>query len=278
VILAGDSAHVMPPFGGQGMNSGVRDAASLAWRLALVVRGLADPGILESYEVERRPHVRHMIIMSIAFASVLTTRNGALAFARDVFFRTLRATPVIGTFFRRGNFKPMSTYAKGFMAGGRRRARHVADGTMIVQPMVATGIGDRVRLDDVLGTEWSVVGMNVDPRVVIDAETATMWERLPASFVRVVPAGTRASRSDVGGAETVEDVESALATWFARHRVNLAVVRPDKIVFGACDTTRPGNARKLAHALRAALNAPVERLPSGGRRLSSARAVERSAI
>src|SRR6185436_2487241 len=108
VILAGDSAHVMPPFGGQGMNSGVRDAGSLAWRLALVLRGRADPAILESYELERRPHVRRMIRMSEMFAGVLTTQNRITAKVRDVFFRTLRATPLIGTFFRRGQFKPMS--------------------------------------------------------------------------------------------------------------------------------------------------------------------------
>ena len=267
VLLAGDAAHVMPPFGGQGMNSGVRDAGSLAWRLALVIRGRADPAILETYETERRPHVRHMVTMSVVFATILTTRNRPLAFARDLFFRTLRHTPKIGRFFRRGDFKPMSTYPRGFMTGGRRRGRHAAAGTMIAQPMVTSGSGQRVRFDDLLGAEWSVVAMDTDPRAVVDLETALMWEGLPARFVRVVPAG--ASRSDAGGAETVEDGDGELGEWFARHRVNLAVVRPDKIVFGACDARRDGAPSELARALRSALNAPVERLPSGGRRLST---------
>jgi 3-(3-hydroxy-phenyl)propionate hydroxylase len=267
VILAGDAAHVMPPFGGQGMNSGVRDAGSLAWRLALVIRGRADPAILETYETERRPHVRHMIVMSVVFATILTTRNRLLAASRDFFFRTLRHVPKIGRFFRRGDFKPMSTYPRGFIDGGRRRGRTTAAGTMIVQPAVTSGSGQRVRFDDMLGTEWSVVAMNADPRAVVDLDTAIMWEQLPARFIRVVPRG--ASRSDSGGSETVEDADGEFARWFAAHDANLAVVRPDKIVFGACDTRENEAARNLAQSLRAALNAPVERIPTGGRRLST---------
>jgi 3-(3-hydroxy-phenyl)propionate hydroxylase len=189
-----------------------------------------------------------------------------LAGTRDFFFRTLRHVPKIGRFFRRGDFKPMSTYPRGFIDGGRRR-RTTAAGTMIVQPVVTTGSGQRVRFDDMLGTEWSVVAMDADPRSVVDLDTAIMWEQLPARFIRVVPRGR--SRDDTSGAETVEDTDGDLARWFAVHRANLVVVRPDKIVFGACDATESGAATKLAQSLRAALNAPVERLPSGGRRLST---------
>jgi 2-polyprenyl-6-methoxyphenol hydroxylase-like FAD-dependent oxidoreductase len=55
VFLAGDAAHVMPPTGGFGGNTGVADAHNLAWKLALVSQGLAGPGLLESYDAERRP-------------------------------------------------------------------------------------------------------------------------------------------------------------------------------------------------------------------------------
>jgi hypothetical protein len=95
--------------------------------------------------------------------------------------------------------------------------------------------------------------VNADPRAVVTPETASMWQGLSAQYVRITAA---------------EDVTGELTTWFARHNANLAVVRPDKIIFGACDTNRPGSAAKLAEQLRAALNAPVERIPRGGRRLS----------
>jgi len=55
VFLAGDAAHLMPPYGGFGGNTGIQDAQNLAWKLALVLKGLADPALLETYESERRP-------------------------------------------------------------------------------------------------------------------------------------------------------------------------------------------------------------------------------
>jgi 2-polyprenyl-6-methoxyphenol hydroxylase-like FAD-dependent oxidoreductase len=55
VFLAGDAAHVWPPTGGLGANTGIQDAHNLAWKLAMVLRGDADEGLLDSYEAERRP-------------------------------------------------------------------------------------------------------------------------------------------------------------------------------------------------------------------------------
>ena len=57
VFLAGDAAHQMPPFNGQGMNSGMRDAENLAWKFAMVAEGEAGDELLDSYDIERRPHV-----------------------------------------------------------------------------------------------------------------------------------------------------------------------------------------------------------------------------
>ena len=61
VVLAGDAAHLQPPFFGQGMNSGLRDATNLAWKLAAIVRGQAEPDVLATYDSERRPHATAMV-------------------------------------------------------------------------------------------------------------------------------------------------------------------------------------------------------------------------
>jgi len=83
VLLAGDSAHQMPPFAGQGMCSGLRDAANLAWKLAAVLKGGAADALLDTYQVEREPHVRGFIELAIAMGKVVCTLNPEEATARD---------------------------------------------------------------------------------------------------------------------------------------------------------------------------------------------------
>jgi 3-(3-hydroxy-phenyl)propionate hydroxylase len=71
VFLAGDAAHQMPPFMGQGLCAGVRDAANLAWKLAEVLHGQSDPALLDTYERERRPHVEAVTALSIEAGQLL---------------------------------------------------------------------------------------------------------------------------------------------------------------------------------------------------------------
>lgn len=83
VLLAGDSAHQMPPFAGQGMCSGLRDAANLAWKLAAVIEGKAAIGLLDTYQKEREPHVRGFIELAIAMGKVVCMQDADAAARRD---------------------------------------------------------------------------------------------------------------------------------------------------------------------------------------------------
>ncbi|MCG2630066.1 bifunctional 3-(3-hydroxy-phenyl)propionate/3-hydroxycinnamic acid hydroxylase [Bradyrhizobium sp. WYCCWR 13023] len=74
LLLAGDSAHQTPPFLGQGMCAGIRDAANLAWKLASVIRGGADASLLDTYQSERQPHVREFIELAIRLGGVINTK------------------------------------------------------------------------------------------------------------------------------------------------------------------------------------------------------------
>jgi 3-(3-hydroxy-phenyl)propionate hydroxylase len=94
VLLAGDAAHQMPPFAGQGMCSGLRDACNLAWKLALVVKGEADEAILDSYQSEREPHVRAIIETAIAMGRTVCILDEAAAAARDAGMLAERAAGV----------------------------------------------------------------------------------------------------------------------------------------------------------------------------------------
>jgi 3-(3-hydroxy-phenyl)propionate hydroxylase len=86
LLLAGDACHQTPPFLGQGMCAGIRDASNLAWKLVDVVRGRADAALLDKYEHERAPHVRALIELAVELGHVIQTTDVAQAVQRDARF------------------------------------------------------------------------------------------------------------------------------------------------------------------------------------------------
>jgi 3-(3-hydroxy-phenyl)propionate hydroxylase len=113
VLLAGDAAHIMPVWQGQGYNSGIRDANNLGWKLAMVATGQADGRLLDTYTVERRAHARSMIHLSEVAGDICapTTRVGARG--RDRFVRSMNLLPAVKRYFVEMRFKPMPRYEAG---------------------------------------------------------------------------------------------------------------------------------------------------------------------
>ena len=91
ILLAGDAAHQTPPFAGQGLCSGLRDAANLGWKLPLIVAGKANPSLLDSYQPEREPHVRGVIAMAMMMGKTVCITDPAAAAARDEAMLAARA-------------------------------------------------------------------------------------------------------------------------------------------------------------------------------------------
>jgi 3-(3-hydroxy-phenyl)propionate hydroxylase len=83
LVLAGDACHQMPPFLGQGMCSGIRDAANLAWKLGLVLDGIAGDEVLDTYQPEREPHVRTIARLAVEMGGIISTTDREVAAARD---------------------------------------------------------------------------------------------------------------------------------------------------------------------------------------------------
>ena len=113
ILLAGDAAHIMPVWQGQGYNSGIRDANNLGWKLAMVAKGQADARLLDTYTVERRAHARSMIHLSEVAGDIFapTTRFGARF--RDAFVRSMNVFPSVKRYFVEMRFKPMPRYEAG---------------------------------------------------------------------------------------------------------------------------------------------------------------------
>jgi 3-(3-hydroxy-phenyl)propionate hydroxylase len=208
VFLLGDAAHCMPPWIGQGMASGVRDAHNLCWKLAAVIAGEATPALLDSYEPERKPHVRAMTDKAVFFGKVITERNPARCLARNVAFTAAMRVPRVGSYFRDADWFPDIDDVHGFVDRASRR-EHAIVGRRIPQPLV-TKSGNRapVLLDDALGTGWAIVSRT-------QREPAA-WDGLARVHVL--------GRDVTTDGELLEDFLGA---------ADAVVVRPDKTVFTA---------------------------------------------
>ncbi|MCA8425073.1 bifunctional 3-(3-hydroxy-phenyl)propionate/3-hydroxycinnamic acid hydroxylase [Burkholderia seminalis] len=244
VAFVGDAAHLSPPWIGQGLNAGLRDVGNLAWKLAGIVRGALHPGVISTYESERRDHAKAMIDLADTFGAMLMPTNRLVAFLRDRVLGLVRFAPGLKDYILQMRFKPMPSYTRGIVLPGGSDAV----GRMIVQPDVETADGLRRKLDDVLGPWFSIVGWQCDPQACLSDDDRAYWTSLGATFVQVSRSRSGTSRArrvtSVHGSACVEDVDNALAAWFDRHAGPLVVVRPDRYV--AAQTDVAGMARATA--------------------------------
>jgi len=229
-FLAGDAAHLMPPFMGQGLCAGLRDARALAWRLALVHRGLADVAVLDSYGPERSGHVREIIDEAVAAGRVICELDPDRAAARDAEMRRELTDPgatMEPPHPRLGH--PSITVPDQDVAGR-------------LAPQGQVRVGDRTGLfDDVVGGDWQLVSRSADPAAQLDAETTAWFAAIGGSLTHVGPGGP------------VDDVDGSYHRWFTRHDCDMFLSRPDFYVFGVGATADvPGLVARLRGALEAA--------------------------
>lgn len=241
VFLAGDAAHMMPPFQGQGMNSGMRDAFNLAWKLAAVVRGRLGDAVLDSYDLERRPHALEMIALSKRVGSILMTRNPLAAWFRDLAFGAMARIPWTRRYLGQMRFKPTPRAQAGFFlpcACG-------LPGRMFIQPDVLDGEGRRVPLDDVLGPGFALLQVAGAAEAAFAGFEHPFWRSLAARRIRVLPGGLAGGMA--GADAVIADIGGAIARAVKRQPVTL-LIRPDRYVAAVI---APGQADATAERLQA---------------------------
>ena len=223
VFLAGDAAHAMPPWIGQGMSAGVRDMANLCWKLAAVVRGQAPDALLDTYQIERKPHVTKVTRRAVRNGRIITERRKALAFLRNHLLRAMTRVPGGLAAGQRLIWIPAARYPAGFFATDA----HGAVGWQLPQPWVIDAEGEKSRLDDVIGGRWAVLYFGAAPA------GAERWERLGARLLAVT------GRECQPAAGAVRDDDGALTRWLRGKKAAAVVLRPDGFVFAAAASGRP---------------------------------------
>ena len=236
VILAGDAAHIMPVWQGQGYNSGIRDSANLGWKLVRVLTGVADDRLLDTYETERRPHAAAMIKLSEAVGKVLAVRNPVGVVVRDTLIWAANLFPPVKRYFLDMRFKPMPHYKRGVVTFGKGQAGNEGCvGRMFIQPLVTKASGETMKLDDVIGTNFALISWGGRPDRWMSAETVKVLERIGTKIICVVPTVQQAYDVPLyDGITVLGDKNGDLKEWFGKQDEAVVLLRPDRFVAGAC--------------------------------------------
>ncbi|MGR7024403.1 bifunctional 3-(3-hydroxy-phenyl)propionate/3-hydroxycinnamic acid hydroxylase [Geodermatophilus sp. URMC 62] len=203
VLLAGDAAHLTPPFVGQGLGLGLRDVHQLAWKVAAVVGGTAGEELLDTHQAEREPHARALVRLAVLVGRLMTGGGAAAAPVRRGVLAAVARVPALAAYATDSRTPPLR---RGPLVDRRGRAGRRLAGTLVPRARVRVD-GRECRLDDVLGT---------GPAVLTAA----------GDGVLTVEAGGRRTR--------VGDVDGVLAAWLRSGRATSVAVRPDRIVRAAC--------------------------------------------
>jgi 3-(3-hydroxy-phenyl)propionate hydroxylase len=198
VFILGDAAHLTPPFVGQGMGAGIRDAMNLAWKLAGVLNGDLSAAVLDSYEQERKPHTREMIRQALGMGKAMTAGGELGNVVRAVVVPHIRLIPGMRSKLVGSSSPGLSRSA---MVSKKPGVRQLA-GTLCPNPELSQG----VRLDDIAGNRFTLITTSTPSR----------------------PQHDDARRR--GAVVVMAEPGSALASWLRRGHAAAAIVRPDRTV------------------------------------------------
>ncbi len=215
VLLAGDAAHLMPPFMGQGMCAGMRDAWNLSWKLGLILDGKAAPSLLDTYMEERRPHVTDIIRASIYLGQIICIADPEKAAERDRAFLGGTAPPP----------PHFPSLVQGLL---HEPSSDPLAGKLSPHGTVTSG-GRTGRYDDLIEPGFTIVSRAGDARAALGAGQKTFLEAIGATFVSVTDQQT----SD---ASSLIDVDGKFIPFLTSHGVEAIIVRPDFYIFGSAPT------------------------------------------
>jgi 3-(3-hydroxy-phenyl)propionate hydroxylase len=201
MFILGDAAHLTPPFIGQGLGAGLRDAANLAWKLAGVVNGWLPESVLDTYGQERIPHARYMIRFALAVGTAMTAGGEVGTVLRRVVVPRLHLIPGLREKIVDSTTPALHSSELVVKSSGRRQLA----GRLCPNPVLVDG----KRLDEVLGARFAVI---------------TSAPLSPSQQDEMTRRGT---------VVVTAHPSTELALWLQAGRASAAVVRPDRTVLCA---------------------------------------------
>lgn len=227
IFLLGDAAHMMPPFLGQGLSSGVRDAVNISWKLAYVLKGQAHPSILESYELERKEHVRFITFIAILLGKVLMIKGKGNVAIRNSLMKLLHNLPPTSNKIDHLNFDipKMHDYLFTMKHAKQFKGQRIKNTEICFE-------GKILLLDNLLKLRLSFItfGKHI-PKVDEN------WKTLEIQHIHIVPKNTR-KLFGVTEAVIVEDLTGAYENYFKQLDTNGLIVRPDKYILGTIEHSK----------------------------------------
>lgn len=220
ILLLGDAAHLTPPFAGQGMNAGLRDAHNVAWKIAATVKGVADPKILDSYELERRKPAWDMVLVAVTMGSFVMPANSEQLLFRELLLAALDPYPNVRDYLIQMKFKPKPRYETGLFLDLENPGFEASlVGEMIPQPRVPTQDGD-VPLDRLLGAGFSLITQSTAAKNAA-AHIGSELFGLPITHVHLENIAVTANNA---GWMQTDPAARPLRT----HRDQVMLIRPDR--------------------------------------------------
>lgn len=225
LLIAGDAAHLMPPFAGQGMCSGLRDAANLAWKLDLVLRGASHDQLLDSYTSERSAHLQHAISMSVALGRTICVLDPGEAVERDERMTATGGDP-------RTALPPMPPEQLGAGVWDAQITPPGLQASLTPQFVVTRG-SETGLFDDLVGTGFALIGHRIDPREGLTDAQLSALDAVGVTSVMISDEEYAVSVPPAAPTVHVVAADSGVADYFSAAGVAAVLVRPDFYLYGA---------------------------------------------
>jgi len=235
-LLAGDAAHVMPPYLGMGLAAGIKDVYNLAWKLQMILKDNFSLSLLENYQAERLPNVQYLIQLNFWIKRLF--KSSRLRWIKNL-------VPILPKWFLKKNLVLSNKIKRGIIGSTSR-----GGGQPFIFPIVMNPQAKEMGLHRILKNKFAIIGMNKNPVDVLLPRQLEYLAPLHAQFIHIIPKRKR-FKSDGRLAKNIYDKHQKLEKWMQEKRAQFVILRPDNIIFEYCQKPSQLNAavRKLKKLL-----------------------------